>query len=257
MSVEKEKSLTFSPLNPGSGVDLDGLHPSSRKRILVVDDDPDMIVLLKQLFMTDGYNVSGALSGKEALAKLGDVNPSIILLDLLMPEMNGEKTFEEVRKIVDIPIVVLTAVTDKLEMVRLLKIGVDDFITKPFDSSELTARVNAVLRRSEKPTILHVLSFPAIDLFIDLETYEVTFKSARIQLTGKMFEVLALLARNAPKVVNYPDLTTHVWGENTSSVRNRLKYLIYLLRQEFLKIDPDVDIIENIDRLGYRLVSGK
>ncbi len=241
----------------GSGVDLDELEPVNRRRILVVDDEPDTITLLKHIFINDGFNVAGALSGKEAIRKINDINPSIIILDLLMPEMDGRQTLEAIRKVNDIPVIVLSAVSQKEEIVNLLQRGVDDYITKPFNTSEVTARVHAVLRRSEKPVVLNVLSFPGVDLIIDLQTYEVTYKSHIIQLTGKMFEVLALLAKNAPKVVNYQDLTEKVWGENSVSVRNRLKYLVYLLRQEFLKIDDELELIENIDRLGYKLITGE
>jgi DNA-binding response OmpR family regulator len=241
----------------GSGVDLDELEPVNRRRILVVDDEPDTITLLKHIFINEGFNVAGALSGKEAIKKLNDINPSIILLDLLMPEMDGKQTLEAIHKINDIPVIVLSALNQKEEIVNLLQKGADDYITKPFNSAEVTARVQAVLRRAEKPMVLNVLSFPGVDLIIDLETYEVTYRGSVIQLTGKMFEVLALLAKSAPKVVNYQELTEKVWGENSASVRNRLKYLIYLLRQEFLKIDDKVDLIENIDRLGYKLTTGE
>jgi DNA-binding response OmpR family regulator len=96
-----------------------------------------------------------------------------------------------------------------------------------------------------------------VSLAIDLKTYEVTYKSKKIQLTGKMFEVLTILAKNAPKVVNYQELSETVWGENSTSVRNRLKYLVYLLRKEFLQVDAGFDIIQNIDRLGYKLIINK
>jgi DNA-binding response OmpR family regulator len=241
----------------GNGVDLDEIQPVNRRRILVIDDEPDTIHLLKHIFINDGFNVSGAVSGKEAIKKILDVNPSIIILDLLMPEMNGAQTFEEIRKLMDVPVIILSAVSQKDEIVRMLQNGVDDYITKPFSSDEVTARVRAVLRRAEKPVVLNVLSFPNIELIIDLETYEVTYKNNRIQLTGKMFEVLALLGKSAPKVVNYRELTEKIWGNNSPSVRNRLKYLIYLLRQEFLKIDTAADLVENIDRLGYKLVTGE
>ncbi|EKD87744.1 MAG: hypothetical protein ACD_35C00239G0001 [uncultured bacterium] len=241
----------------GSGVDLDELEPVNRRRILVVDDEPDTITLLKHIFINDGFNVAGALSGREAIKKINDINPSIVILDLLMPEMDGRQTLDAIRKINDIPVIVLSAVNQKEEIVNLLQHGVDDYITKPFNSAEVTARVHAVLRRAEKPMVMNVLSFPGVDLIIDLETYEVTYKSSTIQLTGKMFEVLALLAKSAPKVVNYQELTEKVWGENSASVRNRLKYLVYLLRQEFLKIDDKVELIENIDRLGYKLITGE
>lgn len=253
---------TLKPKDPqimgtGSGVDLDEIEPINRRRILVVDDEPDTITLLKHIFINDGFNVAGALSGKEALKKINDINPSIIILDLLMPEMDGKQTLEAIRKVNDIPVIVLSAVNQKEEIINLLEHGVDDYITKPFNGNEVTARVHAVLRRAEKPMVINVLSFPGVDLIIDIETYEVTYKGKTIQLTGKMFEVLALLARSAPKVVNYQELSEKVWGENSASVRNRLKYLIYLLRQEFLKIDDKTDLIENIDRLGYKLITDR
>ncbi len=257
MIANTYKTTDNNAVAPGSGVDLDELEPVSRRRVLVVDDEPDTITLLKHIFINDGFNVAGALSGKEAIKKINDINPSIVILDLLMPEMDGKQTLEEIRKINDIPVIVLSAVNQKEEIVRLLENGVDDYITKPFNSAEVTARVHAVLRRAEKPMVMNVLSFPGVDLIIDLETYEVTYRGSTIQLTGKMFEVLALLAKSAPKVVNYQELTEKVWGENSSSVRNRLKYLVYLLRQEFLKIDDKVELIENIDRLGYKLIIGE
>ncbi|MBP8997773.1 MAG: response regulator transcription factor [Anaerolineaceae bacterium] len=237
------------------GIDLDQQELLQRKRILVIDDDTANVNLLKRIFISNGYNVSGAASGAEALKKLTDVQPSLVILDLLMPEMSGEDTLTAIHQVMDVPVIVLSAVGRKETVVQLLQNGVDDYITKPFDELELLARVNAVLRRSEHTSPDHLFIFPSLRLKIDLDTYEVNYHDRRIQLTGKMFEVLALLARNAPRVVNYQDLTMKVWGENTIAVRNRLKYLVYLLRKEFLAIDPSVEVLENIDRLGYRLCS--
>jgi two-component system KDP operon response regulator KdpE len=241
----------------GSGIDLDSLNQIERKTVMVVDDEPDTITLLKQIFINNGFNVSSAQSGKDALRKLNDVNPSIIILDLLMPEMDGMETLQEIHKVSNIPVIILSAVDRKEEIVKALRAGTDDYVTKPFNNDELIARVHSVLRRSEKSAAVTSLTFPEVDLIIDLKTYEVTFEGKKIQLTGKMFEVLTILAKNAPKVVNYQELAEIVWGENSTSVRNRLKYLVYLLRKEFFNIDPNFDIIQNIDRLGYKLVINK
>ncbi len=239
----------------GNGVDLDNLQQKERKTVLVIDDEPDTVTLIKHIFISSGFNVSGASGGKEALSKFSDVNPSIVLLDLLMPEMNGMQTLEEIRKISDVPVIILSAVDRKDEIVKMLHAGTDDYVTKPFNTDEIVARVNTVLRRAEKQATVNTLSFPDVNLTIDLKTYEVTYHGKKIQLTGKMFEVLAILARNAPKVVNYNDIAEEVWGENSTSVRNRLKYLVYLLRKEFLDIDNKQEIIQNIDRLGYKLIT--
>ena len=256
MSNDTESLKNSGALN-GSGVDLDSLHQVERKTVMVIDDEPDTITLLKQVFINNGFNVSGALSGKEALRKISEVNPSIVVLDLLMPEMDGMETLEEIHKISSIPVIILSAVNRKEDIVKALRAGTDDYVTKPFNNDELIARVHSVLRRAEKTSNVTSMTFPEVDLVIDLKTYEVIYQGKKIQLTGKMFEVLTLLAKSAPKVVNYQELAEAVWGENTTSVRNRLKYLVYLLRKEFLVIDPEFDIIQNIDRLGYKLVVSK
>lgn len=247
----KEESSIFT----GNGVDLDNLQQKERKTVLVIDDEPDTVTLIKHIFISSGFNVAGANGGKEALAKFAEVNPSIVLLDLLMPEMNGMQALEEIRKISDVPVIILSAVDRKDEIVKMLHAGTDDYVTKPFNTDEIVARVNTVLRRAEKQTTVSTLSFPDVNLTVDLKTYEVTYHGKKIQLTGKMFEVLAILARNAPKVVNYTEIAEEVWGENSTSVRNRLKYLVYLLRKEFLDIDDKQEIIQNIDRLGYKLIT--
>jgi DNA-binding response OmpR family regulator len=239
--------------NTAQGVDLDQVVLKERPRILVVDDEADTVVLLKHVLIRDGFDVSGALGGREALAKIADVKPSCVLLDLMMPDMDGWETFAQLRQLADLPVIVISALAQSDVIVKALQSGADDFITKPFEHAEVSARINAVLRRTGQPKIINRLGFADIQLVIDLETQEITFKGKRIQLTGKMFEVLALLAKNAPRVTPYDDLLMAIWGENSNSARNRLKYLVYLLRNEFSRIDRDQDIIENIDRLGYKL----
>jgi DNA-binding response OmpR family regulator len=257
MSIDYKSKFETTLFSPSVGIDLDEIHPDERKRILVIDDEPENITLLKRIFMNEGYNVSGATSGKEGINKLLAITPSLVVLDLVMPDMNGEETFDQIRRIMNVPVVILSAVNQKEEIIRLLQKGADDYVTKPFDYAELSARVAAVLRRVDQSSVKNLLTFPTLELSIDLDTYEVKYHDTRIQMTGKMFEVLVLLARNAPKVVNYHEISYKVWGENTQAVRNRLKYLVYLLRQEFAKINPDSEVIENIDRLGYRISTGQ
>lgn len=254
--LEQEAQPTHrKPVEIQSGIDLDAQQHLHQKRILVVDDDPARVSQLKHVFMNNGYNVSGATSGSEALDKLNLIHPSLVILDLLLPEHEGEQLLRDIRAVMNVPVIILSTVNDKNVIVRALQDGVDDYIIKPFDEPVLLARVQAVLRRAERHLPDHVFTFPEINLSVDLDTYEVKFCNSRVHLTGKMFDVLALLARNAPRVVNYQELTNKVWGENTPAVRNRLKYLVYLLRKQFLEINPDVEVFENIDRLGYRLCS--
>jgi DNA-binding response OmpR family regulator len=237
------------------GIDLDNFASRKLKRILVVDDEPDTVMLLKHLLIQHGFNVSGANSGRECLKKISEISPDVILLDIMMPEMDGLETLQEIRKISQTPVIIVSAVDQKSQIVRALESGVDDYITKPFNNDEVIARINAVLRRATPSVQSETLSFPDIDLDINFSTYEVVYKKRHMDMTGKMFEVLSLLARSAPKVVTYQEIAESVWGENNLAVRNRLKYLIYLIRQEFQTVDASINLIENIDRLGYKLVT--
>ena len=147
----------------GSGVDLDSLKQATRKTVMVIDDEPDTITLLKQIFINNGFNVSGATGGKEALRKLAEVSPSIIILDLLMPDMDGMQTLEEIHKVSNVPVIILSAVDRKEDIVKALHAGTDDYVTKPFNNDEVIARVNSVLRRAEKTAAINSLSFPEIN----------------------------------------------------------------------------------------------
>lgn len=241
--------------NELTGVDLDQVQTKDRPRVLVIDDEPDTVLLLKHIFQREGFDVSGAFSGKEALSKLSEVNPSLILLDVMMPEMDGWDTFEELHRLSDIPVIVISALGQTENVVKALQMGVDDYVTKPFNNSEVIARSRAVLRRSGVHKEVKRMVFPDVELVVDLETQEIYYKGKRIQLTGKMYEVLLMLARGAPRVVTYNDLTMQIWGETSLPVRNRLKYLVYLLRQEMEKVDSEHPIIKNVDRLGYKLMT--
>jgi len=240
-------------INIKQGIDLDQAVQNDRHRILVVDDEPDTVTLLKHVLIRDGYDVSGATSGKEALVKINEVKPSLVLLDLMMPGMDGWETFHQMQQINDLPVIVISALSQSQYIVKALELGADDYITKPFEQAEVKARVNAVLRRAAKPKLLNRIGFSDIQLLVDLETQEISYHGKRIQLTGKMFEVLALLAKNAPHVTTYDEILTTIWDENNIAARNRLKYLVYLLRNELNRVDSTKEIIENVDRLGYRL----
>lgn len=239
------------------GVDLDQAAQVSRPRILVVDDEPDTVQLIKHIIQRAGYDVSGASTGKEAIVKLAEVHPSMMLLDIMMPEQDGWQTYTSLRKLSDLPVIVISALDQTEMIVKALQMGVDDYITKPFNNDEVVARVNNVLKRTGTKKTMNRIGFPEIEFILDLDTQELFYKGKRIQLTGKMFEVLSLLSQEAPRLVTYDDLTTKIWNEKNLSARNRLKYLVYLLRQELEKIDPNTEVIKNVDRLGYKLVPAR
>lgn len=239
------------------GVDLDQATQVTRPRILVVDDEPDTVQLLKHIIQRAGYDVSGASNGKDAIAKLPEIHPSLMLLDLMMPEQDGWQTYANLRKLTDLPVIVISAMDQTDMIVKALQMGVDDYITKPFNNDEVVARVNNVFRHSGTKNTMNRIGFTEIEFILDLDTQELFYKGKRIQLTGKMFDVLSALTQEAPRLVTYDDLTMKIWGEKNTSSRNRLKYLVYLLRQELEKIDPASELIKNVDRLGYKLVTTK
>jgi DNA-binding response OmpR family regulator len=235
------------------GVDLDEISTSTRQKILVVEDEPDTVFLLKQILRLAGYDVMGAYNGYEAVQKCNETHPDLIVLDLMLPEIDGWQTYQYIRQTTDVPVVVISAISNKDEVVRALRQGMDDYVTKPFVNAEVIARIQTVLRRASPRKRSDRLVFPRSGLVIDFTTQEVIIKEQRIQLTGKEFAILATLARNAPDVVHYRSIAETVWGKDTPQVRNRIKYLVYLLRQKIEQASGLPDLIQNIDRLGYKL----
>jgi len=251
--MEEREDLKFESQS-GIGADLDEVYASNRKRVLVIEDEPDTVLLLKHLLRSAGYNVLGATSGQEALKKFSEVKPNLVLLDLMMPGMDGWETYRYLRQMSDVPVMIISAVVNKDEVVRALRMGVDDYLTKPFINAEVVARVEAVLRRAHgSAQEVDRLLFPEVDLIVDFRTQEIIHCEQHIQLTGREFAIMALLARSAPAIVAYHEIAMQIWEEDTAEARNRIKYLVHLLRRKFQRMPGKPDFIENVDRLGYKL----
>src|SRR5574340_1261021 len=148
------------------GSDLDEYYSSERSRILVVEDDQDTAFLLKQILRHAGYDVLSAINGKEALNKVNLSFPDLVLLDLMMPEMDGWETVEHLRQVSNTPVIILTALNNKENVVTCFQRGVDDYMTKPFYKGEIVARVQAVLRRSRSTRDASRFVFPQVGLAI-------------------------------------------------------------------------------------------
>jgi DNA-binding response OmpR family regulator len=239
----------------GAGIDLDDVGAMGRQRIMVVEDEGDTVFLLKNILRMAGFNVMSASSGEEALQKIGMHEPDLILLDLMMPEMDGWETFEYIRKMTETPVIFISALSSKEHIIKGLRTGVDDYITKPFHNEEVVERVKAVLRRAGRTKEVTRFVFPKIKMVVDVKGQQVQLAEESIHLTAKEFAVLAVLAKHAPQVVNYQTISESVWGADSSEARKRAKYLVYLLRRKFNEVLPDEDLIQNVDRLGYRLNS--
>lgn len=243
-----------SAYGASSGVDLD-LIAAGRKRttVLIVDDDFDMVTLLKHTLMEAGMDVVGANSGLDAIEHCPRIQPDVILLDLVMPEMDGYETLGYLRNITNCPIIFVTCKAQKDEVVRGLLAGSDDYLTKPVYPPELIARIQSVMRRSRFVPPVTTYAFPSLKLIIDLDTREVTLGNGKVQLTNKEFEILTVLAKYAPKPVSKDILAREVWGENDELIYNRIKYIVHLLRQKMEKYPSMPQIIQNREGVGYYL----
>jgi two-component system KDP operon response regulator KdpE len=251
-----EKEIAGTEVHTSAGLDLDAVQElGSQRVVMVVEDDPDTLNLLKLTLRRAGMNVVGATDGKQALRKWMDANPNIVLLDLMMPEMDGWETLGQLRAITDAPIIILSALSQKEFIVRGLKEGADDYVAKPFVGDEVVARIEAAMRRSGPSKPASVLVFPDQGLSIDLQTHQVTLRDQLIDLTPREFGVIEILARQHPKPVSYETLAREVWGEDNEKIRERIKWIVYLLRQKIEKDPSRPELILNKTRFGYQLAS--
>jgi len=193
------------------------------KKVLIVDDDEDIIELEKLYFEKEGYEVATCMQGDKAVATFNVTKPDIIILDLMLPGMDGNDICREIRRISDVPIIMLTARTDTLDRVVGLELGADDYVPKPFEPKELLARVKAVLRRTEKAASsaseaaeedtagnTDVVTFPG--LTVDKVKYVVTADGKEVYMPPKELELLFFLASNPNRVYSREQLLENVWG---------------------------------------------
>ena len=252
--IEEKKSSAVFDI---PGYDLDATIDSSRKRVFIVDDDPDFVAMTKIILCNAGFDVASAPDGIVALKKCAEVNPDVILLDLLMPEQDGFQTFQKLQKITNAPVIVVTASSNHHHAVQSFQIGVEDFISKPFYNPEMVARIQAVLRRSkakkEAKNEERIFVFPNIDLMLNMESHEVNLRGEQIKLLPREFAVLSILAEKAPKPVKYEIITRNLWGEDSDKNRSHLKNVVYSLRQKIEEDPQKPNLIVNYHRFGYQL----
>lgn len=189
---------------------------SEKQKILVVDDDQHIAELISLYLMKDGYDTQEVYDGRQALEEVTSYAPDMILLDLMLPGMDGYQVCAEVRKTSKVPIIMLTAKGETFDKVLGLELGADDYIVKPFDPKELVARVKAVLRRYEAGSAKEeeddgqVLRYP--DLEINLSNYTVMYHGKNVDFPPKEFELLHFLASNPKRVFTREQLLDRIWG---------------------------------------------
>jgi two-component system KDP operon response regulator KdpE len=220
-------------------------------RILVVDDEPQIVRGLKVILRSAGYTVEAAETKAQALAALGSRPPDALVLDLVLPDGSGVEVCEEVRRFSGLPILVLSAVGDEREKVRALDAGADDYITKPFGTDELLARLRAALRRSSDPGSGSLLTVGGIA--IDVLDRRVTRDGLDIHLTPIEFDIVSLLAQHRGRLVTQRQLLQDVWGPEYGQETHYLRVHVAHIRA---KLEPDPSRPQYLltePGVGYRL----
>lgn len=228
----------------------------NRPTVLIVDDDADTVALLKTALRKEGMDVGGATDGYQALEKFGELNPDIVLLDLMMPDLDGWETYRRLRELGDVPIVIISAKASKENIVEGLETGVDDYVPKPFHLPEVAARVRAVLRRASEPAHQPMHVFPKVGLVVEPETHHVSREGEAIDLSPNEFTLLKVLAEQAPRPATYEQITRSVWGDEQER-RDRIKYLVHLLRQKLEPESSSPKLIMTRTDVGYQLNVGR
>jgi len=224
-------------------------------RILVVDDEPAVSDLLAYNLRKAHYDVLTAADGWNALQQARQTSPDLILLDLMIPEVDGLDVCRELRKTSDVPIIMITARGEEIDRVVGLELGADDYITKPFSVRELMARVKAVLRRTQSgektEQTSNLLHGPA-GLRMDLEARTVLVGETNLDLTRLEFDLLYHLLSNAGRVLTRERLLEQVWGYDFIGDTRAVDSAVKRLRAKLRTVNPDADGIESVRGVGYK-----
>ncbi|OKP98765.1 response regulator transcription factor [Paenibacillus sp. P46E] len=226
----------------------------NKPKILVVDDDRDILILLKKRLELEGYEVFPVSEGEEVIRLVKLHSFSLIVLDIVMPSMNGLDICKAIRDLVSAPILLLSAKDREIDKVLGLELGADDYITKPFSMDELTARIKSHLRRelrTAKPAASNQKIFQFDDITINGETYEVIIGGELIHLSGKELEILLYMVRNKNLVLSREQIYNAVWGYEDNGDINTVTVYLKNIRK---KIDPDHKMIKTIWGIGYKFV---
>jgi len=225
-------------------------------RVLIVEDEPDIRELVVHHLKREGYQVSAAASGEEALRQVQAAPPDLVLLDLMMPAMDGLEVCRRLRQdpaTASLPIVMLTAKGDEIDRVLGLEIGADDYVVKPFSPKELLARVRAVLRRSRPAGGAEPLKLGA--LVIDLGTHTASVGGETLALTPKEFDLLRALIEARGRVLSREFLLDRVWGYSRASEIESRTVDVHVRRLR-VKLGPEGRRILTVKSVGYRLDTG-
>jgi len=224
------------------------------QKILVVEDDTHINAMICDLLVHNGYTATAAYSGTEALLLLSQACFSLVLLDLMLPGKTGEEVLRELRATHNIPIIVLTAKSDKETTVKLLHMGADDYLAKPFDNNELLARVAVRLRRFAAEYTADVSSgLKFKDMTLDLDGHDAYIGGKKLGLSKREFEILRLMFPNPQKVFTKDNLYESVWGGEFFGDDNTVNVHISRLRSKLNLANPNTEYIQTVWGMGFKM----
>lgn len=217
-------------------------------RILVVDDDPSISEMVAILLESEGYEVTVCADGQSVVPLYRAEKPDLVLLDVMLPGMNGVEVCRALREESDVPIIMMSALTDSVDVIAGLEAGADDYVTKPFENSVLIARVKARLRRQEvEPEILKIA-----DLTVDITGHTVTRGDESLALTPLEFDLLVALARKPRQVFSREELLEQVWGYRHSADTRLVNVHVQRLRAKVEKDPDNPEVVLTVRGVGYR-----
>jgi len=228
----------------------------AEEHILVVEDEPQYLRLIRFNLETEGYRVRGAATGEDALALLRERAPDLVILDIMLPGIDGFEVCQRIREVSAVPIIMLTAKGAEEDKVKGLQLGADDYVTKPFSAQELLARVQAVLRRT------HLVDFPTRGtpltlgkLEIDFSAQQVTLHSRPVSLSPTEYRLLACLAASPGTVLSHKQLLERVWGPGYQREEDMLRVTLWRLRRKLEEDPSNPRYILTRPGLGYMLAA--
>lgn len=217
------------------------------KKILIIEDEPSIQKIIRAFLEDEGYSVCSAKDGMDGIEKFQTYHPDLVLLDLMLPKMDGFAVCEQIRKESDTPIIMLTALDDEDSQMKGFDLVADDYITKPFSMPLVVRRIEAVLRRTERKnetsTVIHYK-----DICLNAESYEVSVGETDITLTAREFEILKLFLENQGRVFTRDNLLNSIWGYDFYGDEKIVNTHIKNIRRKL-----GVDYIETIRGVGYRI----
>ena len=229
------------------------MNPPDKPLVLIVDDEPQIRRLLTVTLEANAYRVVSAVCGQEGLVLAAQHRPALVVLDIGLPDLSGQEVLRRLREWSNVPVIVLSVQDDEKGKVAALDTGADDYVTKPFNTDELLARLRVALRRSTKTEEAAVVH--AKNLVVDMATRRVTFGGKEVKLSKIEYELLRLLARHAGKVLTHRQILREVWGSGHENDTHYLRVYIAHLREKLETNPESPELILTELGVGYRFLA--